>query len=131
MPNIIIETSRPDLITKPESLLSRINSSLWSTGQFGKPEDIKARIFHPQHSLVGLSSENTMEKSHEFVYVHFYLMPGRSDAIKKTLVDAIATAIASHISEHENLYQAGNMQGKLQICVNPIELSENYKKMVI
>lgn len=101
MPNIIIETSRPDLITKPESLLSRINSSLWSTGQFGKPEDIKARIFHPQHSLVGLSSENTMEKSHEFVYVHFYLMPGRSDAIKKTLVDAIATAIAIVIKSNK------------------------------
>lgn len=123
MPNIIIETSRPDLITQPERLLERINSSLFITFQFAKPEDIKSRILQPQHVLVGLPTD----PNHAFIYVHFYLMKGRDNATKKMLVDTIIQAISNHLKEQENF----NTQGKLQICVNPIELSDNYQKVAI
>lgn len=123
MPNLIIETSRPDLIKQPEQLLQRLNSSLFITFQFGKPEDIKSRIIHSQHVLVGLPTD----PNHEFIYVHFYLMKGRDNATQKMLVDTISQAIANHVKDHENL----DTQGKLQICVNPIELSEHYQKVTV
>lgn len=123
MPNIIIETSHPDLISKPANLLARINDRLWQSGEFGKPEDIKTRLYTPANALIGLATGT----SHEFIYVHFYLMQGRDDMIKQALVKRIADAITEHINEFEKR----EADGSLQICVNPMELNDNYMKKSI
>lgn len=123
MPNIIIETSRDDLINKPDNLLARINDALWQSGHFAKKSDIKSRIYTPNHCLIGLASGGT----DAFIFVHFYLMPGRSGEVIQTLCQTIADAIHQHLTEFES-YQAND---DLQICVNPIELSTHYVKQLV
>lgn len=123
MPNIIIETSREDLITKPDNLLARVNDTLWQSGQFGKPTDIKARIYTPNNCLIGLASGT----NEVFIMVHFYLMPGRDDATIRKLSTAIATAIQEHFGE----FEAVSSEDQLQICVNPTVLSQHYVKKIV
>lgn len=123
MPNIIIETSRTDIIPHPDRLLKNLNANLWQTAQFSKAEDIKSRIFYPNHVAIGLSADH----SNDYIFVHFYLMPGRNPETQAMLVQCITDTISQHLKEHTSK----PLTGKLQICVNPIELSEAYHKQII
>lgn len=123
MPNVIIETSREDLITKPDQLLARINDSLWQSGQFAKPTDIKSRLYSPANFLIGLASGG----GDDFIFVNFYLMPGRDAQTLQQLTQAIAAAITTHIETFEDKQNNRN----LHIGVNPIELSPHYHKQAI
>lgn len=123
MPHIIIETSQNLTLSQPDELLADITQSLWQSGEFGTPEQLKARIYTAPHSLVGTEVGTT----DAFILVTFYLMKGRDDLTKQALVERIIKAITIHIQEHEKI----DTQGKLQICVNPIELSDTYQKVAI
>ncbi len=123
MPNIIIETSRDDLITKPDQLLARINEYLWQSGQFAHPTDIKSRIYSPSNAMIGLASES----GNDFIFVRLYLMPGRDDTTLQRLVQTIADAIAAHIETFED---KTSFQ-QLHVGINPIVLSQNYLKTVM
>lgn len=126
MPHVIIETSQNLNLTMPNELLADITQKLWESGEFGKPEDIKARLYPAPFSLIGTQQSN-QQNSDTFIIVTFYLMKGRDDMVKQALVARIAKALTTHIQDHEKI----DTQGKLQICVNPIELNDNYKKITI
>lgn len=122
MPHIIIETSQNIVFTQPDELLKAVNQNLWQTGQFGKENDIKSRIYHANHSLVGL-----VPSDEKFISVHFYLMKGRDDSIKALLVKAIYDAIHTHISQIEKIPP----HQSLQITINAMELGDSYLKQLI
>lgn len=122
MPHVIIETSQNLKLTQPDELLADITQRLWDSEEFGKPEDIKARLYPAPHSLIG-----TTQGDDAFIVVTFYLMKGRDDMVKQALVGRIVEAITTHLTQHERI----DTQGKLQICVNPIDLDDNYKKVMI
>ena len=121
MPNIIIEVSDKTIVSQPERLLARINTALWQSGSFKQPSDIKSRLYFPRHVVIG--EGETLDK---FIMVHFYLMPGRDDDTIGALSRRIAEAITLYLQECER--HVG--EGKLQICVNPITLSNNYVKQI-
>lgn len=122
MPHIIIETSQNLTLSQPDEMLADITQRLWESGEFGTPEQLKARLYSAPHSLIG-----TQQGDETFIVVTFYLMKGRDDMIKQALVERIVKAITTHIQEHEKI----DTKGKLQICVNPIELDDNYTKVAI
>lgn len=121
MPNIIIEVSDETLVRQPKNLLARINTALWQSGSFKKPSDIKSRLYFPKHVVIGEG-----ETSGKFIVVHFYLMPGRDDDTIGALSRRISEAITMYLQECER--HIGD--GKLQICVNPTNLSANYIKQL-
>lgn len=123
MPHIIIETSQNLKLSQPAEMLGDITQSLWESGEFGEPEQLKARLYPAGYSQVGTQAGT----ADSFIAVTFYLMKGRDDMIKQALVERIVKAISTHITQHEKI----DTQGKLQICVNPIELDDNYKKVTI
>lgn len=92
MPNVIIEVSHDHLISQPDSLLARVNDTLWQSGNFKLQSDIKSRIYYPNHVLVGLTDSG----DEAFIMAHFYLMPGRDDATIQSLAQRIADAIKAH-----------------------------------
>lgn len=122
MPHIIIETSQNLKLSQPAEILGDITQKLWESGEFGEPEQLKARLYPAPYSLIG-----TQQGDDAFIAVTFYLMKGRDDMIKQALVERIVKAISTHITQHEKI----DTQGKLQICVNSIELDDNYKKVTI
>lgn len=122
MPHIIIETSQNVVLNQPDELLNAINTKLWQTGKFSKKNDIKSRIYHANHSLVGL-----LPSDEKFISVHFYLMKGRDDATKALLVKVIYEAIDNHISQIEKT----PTHQSLQITINAMELGESYLKQII
>lgn len=121
MPNIIIEVSDETLVHQPKDLLARINTALWQSGNFKHPSDIKSRLYFPKHVVIG--EGDTADK---FFVVHFYLMPGRDDDTIGALSRRIAEAIKKYLQECERHVA----DSKLQICVNPITLSNNYVKQI-
>lgn len=122
MPNIIIETSRNELIPQVDTLLARINDTLWQSGHFAQSVDIKTRYYTADNCLIGLASGNT----DDFIFVHFYLMAGRDSDTVKALCQSIVTAITSHLAAFKS-----PTNGQLQICVNPMVLSPEYCKVII
>lgn len=123
MPNVIIEVSHDNLIRQPDKLLTRINEGLWQSGNFKLQSDIKSRIYYPNNLLIGL----TTSQDEAFIVVHFYLMPGRDNDTIKSLTQGIADAIKAHLQQFEQPLTAN----KLQICVNPINLNQNYVKQMV
>lgn len=121
MPNIIIEVSDKTIVSQPERLLARINTALWQSGSFKQPSDIKSRLYFPKYLLIG--EDDTSDK---FIMVHFYLMPGRDDNTIGALSRRIAEAITMYLQEYERHIT----EDKLQICVNPITLSNHYVKQI-
>lgn len=122
MPHIIIETSQNIVLNQPTALLKAVNQNLWQTGQFGKPDDIKSRIYTANHSLIGVEANDD-----KFIAVHFYLMKGRDEPTKAVLVKAIFDAIKEHISDIEKI----PTHQSLQITINAMELGDSYLKQVI
>lgn len=123
MPNLVIETSHSSLVQQPDILLANINQSLWQSGCFKLAEDIKSRIHVPNAVAIGTDSPN----DHKFIMVHFYLIAGRDKATIDDLTQRIATAIQQYFI---NVEKIDNFENTLQICINPMVLSECYRKVI-
>lgn len=126
MPNLIIETSEPNLINEPDTLLAQLNETLWQSGQFQQPSDIKSRYYTPNHCLVGLATTHDNSINSDFIFVQFYLMAGRDSATIQALCHRVVTVISDYLTASGHI-----ANGQLQICVNPVVLSADYCKVLI
>ena len=122
MPHVIVQASRNVTIKHPERLLKSLNNSLWQSGHFKQPEDIKARIVDIETFLVGVDDD---EQTHGFVFVQLKLMPGRSETIKNelaaNLLDTLNNELAASISSRVSV----------QLCAEVVELSPSYHKRLL
>ncbi|WP_296404502.1 5-carboxymethyl-2-hydroxymuconate Delta-isomerase [Psychrobacter sp.] len=120
MPHVIVQATPNVIIKNRESLLKKLNNTLWQTGHFGSPEALKARMLDVENFLVGTEDDQQTEG---FVYVQLRLMPGRSQQIRNELSEKLL-----HCLQQELLsLQSGRV--KVQYCVEVIELSEAYQKV--
>ena len=122
MPHVIVQASSNVTIKHPERLLKSLNNTLWQSGYFKQPEEIKARIVDVETFLVGVDDD---EQAHGFVYVQLKLMPGRSEAIKNelaaNLIDTLNNELSVTISSRINV----------QLCAEVMELSPSYHKRLL
>lgn len=122
MPHVIVQASRNVTIKHPQRLLKSLNNSLWQSGHFEQPEDIKARIVDIETFLVGVDDDG---QAHGFVFVQLKLMPGRSETIKHelaaNLLDTLNNELAANISSRVSV----------QLCAEVVELSPSYHKRLL
>lgn len=122
MPHIIVQATPNVTIKNPESLLKKLNTTLWETGHFGSPQDIKARILDIETFLVGMDDD---QQQQGFVYLQLRLMPGRSQQIRDELADQLFKCLQQELSTH----QSG--RATIQYCVEVVELSTAYRKISV
>ena len=122
MPHLTIEVTPNVMIAHEESFLKALNQTLWDSGYFGKPADIKARILPIETFLVGVTDD---EQSNGFVYAHLKIMSGRDEVIRHQLAELLTAAI----EERLNVQQSG--RAAIQICVEVEELSAIYHKKML
>ena len=122
MPHLTIEVTPNVMIAHEESFLKALNQTLWDSGYFGKPADIKARILPIETFLVGVTDD---EQSNGFVYAHLKIMSGRAEVIRHQLAELLTAAI----EECLNVQQSG--RAAIQICVEVEELSAIYHKKML
>ena len=119
MPHVIVQATPIVTIKKPESLLKKLNSTLWETGHFGSPQAIKARVVDLETFLVGVEDD---EQAEGFVYIQLRLMPGRSQEIRDDLAEKLHACLKQELVEQ----QSGRVS--VQYCVEVDELTAAYKK---
>lgn len=119
MPHVIVQATPNVTIKKPESLLKKLNSTLWEAGHFGLPQAIKARFVELETFLVGVEDD---EQTEGFVYIQLRLMPGRSQEIRDDLAEKLHTCLKQELVEQ----QSGRVS--VQYCVEVVELTAAYKK---
>lgn len=122
MPHLTIEVTPNVMVAHEESFLKALNQTLWDSGYFGKPADIKARILPIETFLVGVTDD---EQSNGFVYAHLKIMSGRAEVIRHQLAELLTAAI----EERLNVQQSG--RAAIQICVEVEELSAIYHKKML
>ena len=122
MPHLTIQVTPNVMIAHEESFLKALNQTLWDSGHFGKPADIKARIVPIETFLVGVTDD---EQSNGFVYAHLKIMSGRTEVIRHQLAELLTAAI----EERLNVQQSG--RAAIQICVEVEELSAIYHKKML
>lgn len=119
MPHVIVQATPNVTIKNPESLLKKLNSTLWETGHFGTPQAIKARMLDVETFLVGVEDDQQAEG---FVYVQLRLMPGRSQEIRDDMAERLLSCLKEALVEQ----QSGRVS--VQYCVEVVELTAAYKK---
>lgn len=119
MPHVIVQATPNVTIKKPESLLKKLNSTLWETGHFGSPQAIKARFVELETFLVGVEDDQQAEG---FVYIQLRLMPGRSQEIRDDLAEKLHACLKQELVEQ----QSGRVS--VQYCVEVVELTAAYRK---
>lgn len=122
MPHLTIEVTPNVMVAHEESFLKALNQTLWDSGYFGKPADIKARILPIETFLVGVTDD---EQRNGFVYAHLKIMSGRAEVIRHQLAELLTAAI----EERLNVQQSG--RAAIQICVEVEELSAIYHKKML
>ncbi len=120
MPHVIVQATPNVTIKEPESLLKKLNSTLWETGHFGSLQAIKARFVKLETFLVGVEDEQQAEG---FVYIQLRLMPGRSQQIRDDLAEKLHACLQQQLGAD----QSGHVT--VQYCVEVVELSEAYQKI--
>lgn len=119
MPHVIVQATPNVTIKKPESLLKKLNSTLWETGHFGSPQAIKTRFVDLETFLVGVEDD---EQAEGFVYIQLRLMPGRSQEIRDDLAEKLHACLKQDLVEQ----QSGRVS--VQYCVEVVELTAAYRK---
>ena len=122
MPHLTIQVTPNVSIAHEESLLKSLNKTLWDSGQFKLPTDIKARIVPIKSFLVGVEDD---EQANGFIYAHLKLMSGRDMATRDQLAELLVTTIEEKIGAE----QSG--RAALQICVEVEEISAVYHKKML
>lgn len=122
MPHLTVQATPNVIIRQPESLLKALNSTLWASGQFKQPEDIKARILDVETFLVGMDDD---QQERGFVSVELRLMPGRSDDTKNTLAASLLACLQSELTA------AMSSRVKVQCCVEVLDLNTVYHKAML
>lgn len=122
MPHLTVQATPNVSIPHAESLLKALNQVLWDSGNFGKPEDIKARMLPVTTFLVGVEDD---EQAYGFVYVQLKLMAGRTIEVREALAQRLTDTI-----EHE-LAGAQSGRAQLQVCVEVNEISAVYQKKIL
>ncbi|UNK05498.1 5-carboxymethyl-2-hydroxymuconate Delta-isomerase [Psychrobacter raelei] len=120
MPHVIVQATPNVTINRPERLLKQINSCLWETGHFDKPQAIKARLLDVETFLVGMEDDQQQEG---FIYLQLRLMPGRSQQIRDELAEKLRICLQQELEAQ----QSGRVT--IQYCVEVIELSAAYSKV--
>ncbi|SUD91966.1 5-carboxymethyl-2-hydroxymuconate Delta-isomerase [Psychrobacter phenylpyruvicus] len=122
MPHVIVQATPNVTIKEPDSLLKKLNSTLWETGHFGSPQAIKARFVKLETFLVGVEDEQQAEG---FVYIQLRLMPGRSQQIRDDLAEKLHACLKQELVEQQS------ERVSVQYCVEVVELTAAYKKQKI
>lgn len=118
MPHLSLELSQNLTIADEGTLLVKLNTALFASGQFKASLDIKSRIYHSSTSLIGLGGDD----GEHFVVAHLSIMAGRTDEIKADLVARVMSVLQEEISQtHTNV----------QYAVNLTELSAVYQKAIL
>lgn len=116
MPHVIVELSQKIDIDE-DKLLFDLNHALFATGEFKASGDIKSRIYRSNTSLIGLGADGE-----HFVMAHFWLLAGRTDDIKNSLMSVIIQVLQAHICPK---------YANVQYLVNLQELPSFYQKATI
>lgn len=119
MPHVIVQASPNVTIKNPESLLKKLNTTLWDTGHFGSPQAIKARMLDVETFLVGIEDD---QQAQGFVYVQLRLMPGRSQEIRDDLADTLLACLQAQLGADQS------SRVTVQYCVEVVELTAAYRK---
>lgn len=122
MPHLTIQVTPNVSIAHEESFLKVLNKSLWDSGHFKKPTDIKARIVPIETFLVGVEDD---EQINGFIYAHFKLMAGRDADVRNQLAELLVTTIEETIKSEQSA------RVELQICVEVEEISAVYHKKML
>lgn len=122
MPHLTIQVTPNVSIAHEESFLKVLNKSLWDSGHFKKPTDIKARIVPIETFLVGVEDD---EQINGFIYAHFKLMAGRDADVRNQLAELLVTTIEETIKSEQSA------RVELQICVEVEEISAVYHKKIL
>ena len=122
MPHVIVQATPNITINRPERLLKKLNSCLWETGHFDKPQAIKARLLDVETFLVGIDDDQQQEG---FIYLQLRLMPGRSQQIRDDLAEKLLACLQQELDEQ----QSGRVT--IQYCVEVVELSAAYSKVSV
>ena len=123
MPHLTLQTTPNVKIEDEASLLKSLNQSLWDSGHFGKPTDIKARVIPIEKFLVGVADGG--ECANGFIYAHLKIMSGRNLAIRNQLAELLVATIEREIGA------AQSDPTLFQICVEVEEISEVYHKKML
>lgn len=124
MPHLIIQHSDNITIDNPYRLLNELNKSLWQSGEFKTPEELKSRIIPLSDFLVGIDQESSKNQPTDgFIFLHLKIMSGRDDDIKQQL--------AKRLAETTKNILLTNISPKTQICVEIEELSSTYHKILL
>lgn len=122
MPHLTVQATPNVNIRQPESLLKALNSTLWASGQFKQPEDIKARILDVETFLVGMDDD---QQERGFVSVELRLMPGRSEDTKNALAASLLACLQNELTT------AMSSRVKVQCCVEVLDLNTVYHKAML
>lgn len=88
MPHCVIEYARPlETQVNIMDLCQSAHKAALNSGLF-KEDDIKVRAFPCDHFLVGGRVQNA-------IHVDIYLIQGRSDSVKASLTNQMATALST------------------------------------
>ena len=120
MPHIIVQSSPNVIIPDTTQLLQQLTTTLWNTGHFGKPQDIKARMINVTDSFIGIDDDQSNEA---FVYLQLRLMPGRSDDARRDMADQLLAQLQQQLSDKQQEAMP------IQYAVEVLELSQVYKKI--
>lgn len=118
MPHLSLEISKNVPEFDETELLLKLNTALFASGKFKQSKDIKSRLYRTDSHLIGLGGQD----GEHFVIAHLAIMKGRSDDVKRELVDCVIETLQAYFSPHV----AG-----VQYTVNLTELSDVYQKAVL
>lgn len=122
MPHVIVQATPNVTIKKPESLLKKLNTTLWETGHIGSPQAIKSRMLDIENFLVG--TEDDLQ-TQGFVYLQLRLLPGRSQEVRNEMAQKL------HQCLQDDLVPLQSGRVKVQYLVEVIELTEVYQNITI
>jgi 5-carboxymethyl-2-hydroxymuconate isomerase len=116
MPHLTLQYT-DNLVLDARALLSRLNQVLLDSGHFNE-EAIKSRAVALSDFLVGTDAH----VARAFVHARLRILPGRDEAVRARLSEALLHALRTHLPAGPHA---------LQICAEVGELPASYRKTTV
>ncbi|MFB4392275.1 MULTISPECIES: 5-carboxymethyl-2-hydroxymuconate Delta-isomerase [unclassified Pseudomonas] len=117
MPHLNLEYSDNLRELKVDTLLLRLNSTLFASGQFAEELDIKSRAQAFSHYRVG-----SAPGERAFAHVRLAILSGRTPLVKKQLSESLLEVLREAIPAQAGL--------DIQLCVEVLDIDrEPYAKL--